>query len=215
MEHTASGKQAPSGSLVVGAQELLRRHVAEVAEEIQASDLPEAAAWAGRLRGIVEESRRDGPWECETAQTATGQITPADLARCRCLCDGEDLTQRVAPLLDLFLTGQDVAGGGDRQRAFLESADSLADWARNARRHDLAAALDGVGGDLREICDSPLDLDEKVLSVLVGSAPPRTDPADDSDSGIRQDGPPRPTGRAPARQRSTSTQPPPARTARA
>ena len=149
------------------AEENLLAEILKLAEEIAGTDVPQAAQWACQVQQFVDVYRGDS----EDAEEGGGEAVPskpkpADFISTTCKCNEEDVSSFVAGILDVFLATErgayDQATGED----FMKRAEEFAVWADTAGQTDLAAAVRAASSDFKTIFDSPLDVDESLLSIV-------------------------------------------------
>ncbi|MEQ8787466.1 MAG: chemotaxis protein CheA [Pirellulaceae bacterium] len=147
-------------------QRLLAEAVA-LAEEIAASDIEQARDWARRVRALVM-GEDDGEKREEQAgeESAQAALRPTDFQGVACQLGGEDVTNRVAPLLDLFLAFDRGGYTEDVGRSFLQAAAEFTSWADDAGYASLASAAASAAEDFQTIFNSPLDVDATLLSLV-------------------------------------------------
>jgi len=148
------------------AEELLLEEVRELADEMSKCGLSQATRWARRLRNSFDEYVACASVPDETASPTPAGPTPAKFVDVCCCCGEEDVTDRVAGLLQLFLAQQSGQYDDDVGKAFLQNAQTFAAWAVEAGQTALAEALEGAAADFRTILDSPLEVDEDLLSII-------------------------------------------------
>jgi two-component system chemotaxis sensor kinase CheA len=145
-------------------EQQLLAEVVGLAEEIEAAGVGQSQDWARRLRAIVSQDagdkEHDGQAEGSTA------FLPADLDGAVCQVGGEDISERIAPLLHLFLAFDRGEYTEDAGQRFLDAASELAAWADTAEHKSLAVAVTSAAEDFRTIYNSPLDVDSTLLSLV-------------------------------------------------
>jgi len=141
----------------------LLSEITRLADVISDHDSPEARRWAKDLRALAVDHAADGPTDPSSTSEDSAAPRPSDLVGQRYSHGSLDLTDRVTALLRLF-----VVGPGDReaQRAFVDRAEAFADWARQVGQATMAEALEAAANDCRTILESPVDLDENLLSAI-------------------------------------------------
>jgi len=170
------------------------REIAGLADVISRHDLPEAKGWAEHLRALAVDHAPQGPTDPNGAFEDSAEPTPSDFAGLRYCCGPEDVTARVVPVLELFLVGP---SDREAQLAFVRHANAFAGWARQVGRTTIADSLEAAAGDCQTILDSPVDLDENLLSAIWDRVRPvledlREEPgaerAGSSEAGVASDG---------------------------
>ncbi|GAG09110.1 unnamed protein product, partial [marine sediment metagenome] len=147
-------------------EELLLKEIHELADEISKCGLPRATGWAHHLENSLAAYIAEQPTGGEEPPSKPAGPTPADFVDVRCVCLEEDVTERVAGLLDLFLSQQRGQYDDSLGKAFLESAETFAAWAGQAGHTTLTEALYAAAGDFRTILDASLDVGHDLLSVI-------------------------------------------------
>jgi len=137
--------------------------IAGLADVISRHHLPEAKGWAEHLRALAVDHALKGPRNTESTLADSTGRTPSDFVGQRYSCGPLDVTERVTALLDLFVVGP---GDRDAQLAFVDHAEAFADWARQVGRTTMAESLEAAAHDCRTILESPVDLDENLLSII-------------------------------------------------
>jgi len=146
--------------------ELFWEEIRELADEMSNCGLAPAAGWARRLENSLAAQIVEQPTGGQGPPSKPAGPTPADFVGVRCACGQQDVTDRVAALLQLFLAQQRGQYGDSVGKAFLESAETFAAWASQAGRTTLAEALNAAAGNFRTILDASLDVDRDLLSII-------------------------------------------------
>jgi len=116
--------------------ELLVEEARRLAEEISACGVAHAAELARRFEQLVERvGQRDEP----DPPTSPARPDPSEFINVRCLCNGEDVTDRVSGLLRLFFSRRKDEYDEHVGEAFLNSAEEFSAWAKGGG-HDEASA---------------------------------------------------------------------------
>jgi len=150
-------------------EELLLEQIQKLAEEMSSCETPRATTWARRMESSVQgyfagEEARQTEEEGPLAKAAGS--TPSDFVDVPCSCGGEDVTGRVASLVTMFLAHQQDRFDEGVGRAFLDDTEAFAVWAEEASQPTLAEELRGAASDFRTVLDSPMELDENLLSII-------------------------------------------------
>ena len=145
-------------------EEILLAEILKLAEEIGATEVPQASQWAMQVQQIVEGYRSNGAQEEQ--EVAPSMPKPSDYVGVTCKCNDEDVSSHIAGILDVFL----VTERGEYKEAagkdFMRLAEEFAVWADGAGQAELAAALRAAVSDFRTIFDSPLDIDATLISIV-------------------------------------------------
>ena len=143
----------------------------ELASMMSQHELPEAKQWGRQLKTLINEYHVSNN-EAEIAQSVTAGDTentvlaPSDFAKGRCFCGDEDVTNRVLALIEMFQAFSDGRYDESVGKSFLKAADVFADWAENKGEAKLAESIAAAAADFQMIFDSPMDLDDNLLSVV-------------------------------------------------
>lgn len=145
--------------------------VMELAALMSEHESQEARSWGNRLQQLVGDfiGTSDGtaPGQSENAAGAVASAaSPADFVGVRCFCGDEEITARMAAFVELFTAH--AAGNYDKSVGdnFIKNTNEFAEWAEKKGRNALAAALSAAAADFQMIFDSPMDLDENLLSIV-------------------------------------------------
>ncbi len=145
-------------------EEILLAEILKLAEEIGATEVPQASQWAMQVQQLVEVYRNNDAEEKQEA--APSKPNPSDYVGVTCKCNDEDISSHIAGILEVFL----VTERGEYKEAagkdFMRGAEEFAVWADGAGQAELAAALRAGASDFRTIFDSPLDIDATLISVV-------------------------------------------------
>lgn len=95
-----------------------------------------------------------------------------ELCKARFPWDQEEITPRVAAVLEVFRLLQEGPLEDRLAAQFLRASESLAAWATAAQQPSLAQTLRQTAHDFQAIYDSPLDLDQESLQFLWGRLAP-------------------------------------------
>ena len=115
------------------------------------------------MRALAVDHTPQGPTNIRSTLADSTGRTPSDFVGQRYACGPLDVTERVTAVLDLFVVGP---GDRDAQLAFVDHAEAFADWARQVGRTTMAESLEAAANDCRTIAESPVDLDENLLSII-------------------------------------------------
>ena len=147
-------------------EDLLLEETRRLAEEISGCGLPRASDLTRRLKLLVDKCLMHGSDRQEEQPATPSGPAPADFRDVPCSCGEHDVTDRVALLLQPFLALREGECDDEVAKGFLADATDFAAWAKDNRQDDLAAAIDRAGADFRTLFDSPLDIDENLLSIV-------------------------------------------------
>jgi len=151
----------------VGPEEQLLQAVIELAAQIGSASEPEGVA--GQLTEIVEKYNTVAKSDSATGeaqQPRTGPPQPADLQGRKFVCGGQDITGPITEMLGFFSQYEPGPASEALAQTFVESAERTAATSEEAGDLHFAEALRGAAHDLKAILDSPLDLDDTLLSVV-------------------------------------------------
>jgi two-component system, chemotaxis family, sensor kinase CheA len=193
--------------------ELLLEEILTLADAISDAKDSCPSDWAKQLRSLATGYAAGKTVESELPSSEAERPTPFEFLDIRYVCGDEDVSDRVLSVLGLFLAHQrgeyDEAVGGK----FLESVGAFAAWARQAGHVDLSESLAAAAADFRTIFDSPLDLDENLLSLVWDHVWPALEKLEDP-SGVEQNTPPK-IEEAAGKTQQESGKPPTSQTAKA
>ena len=157
-------------------EESLGDELMKLADDLAAADFPGAAKMSERARRLARSVFGDGDEDSspdtdpsDSQSVACGptaeQFAAAPLA---CSMEGrsQDISDRVAPLLELFLAVDRDQYTSDTGQRFLEAAVLFARWAHDAGQTELADAVEAAADDFKTIFDSPLDVDATILPLV-------------------------------------------------
>lgn len=150
-------------------QQLLAQVLSLSDEMRTAVDAP-AAQWAERIRTLIEafqQQQGDPAQGKASGESQQPQDRTADsFSDSRFECSGEDISERVKSLLELFIVIENGSYEDSHGIAFLDKAAEFVQWAEQKNEPALASALKAAADDLRKIIDSPLDVDAMLISVV-------------------------------------------------
>ncbi len=144
--------------------------VLELAALMCEHESQEARTWGGRLQQLVGDFA--GGKSSVAADLPGGAginasaLKPADIVGVRCFCGDEEITDRMAAFVELFTAH--AAGNYDKTVGgnFIKNTNEFAEWAEKTGKNGLAAVLSAGAADFQMIFDSPMDLDENLLSII-------------------------------------------------
>ena len=141
----------------------LLQQIRDLAEEIEKADLPQSMDWGRRLLSFVSEQDED---EVEPS-AETPLVAPASsFVGIACRAAGEDVSSRVADLLELFLHTERGEYEKSIGKAFLDSAEQFAEWSEKTHQASLTDALRTAISDFTTFYNSPLDFDTTLMSIV-------------------------------------------------
>ena len=149
------------------AEQQLLREVLQLADEIAATQVPQANDWSLRLRTLANaDSDQNKDADSAVEQTEQQEVSTHLLSDSHFECDGTNITDQVQPLLTLFLA---IESGGYQQKdgeTFLSDLEKFSAWATEHGQVDLAAELNAAHEDFYTLFSSPLDIDQMLISVV-------------------------------------------------
>ena len=156
---TSPAKKAPD--------EVLCEELLTLAESASTGKKAEPEDWSNTVRVLVMDyiSGKTASSEGESAEEPIG-ATPANFAESHCVCGDRDVSDLVTAIAKAFLAFEDGRHEEQTESALLASILALAGQAQEAGELDLAECFGNAANDLRMILDSPIDLDENLLSVI-------------------------------------------------
>ena len=147
-------------------EDLLLEETRRLAEEISGCGLPRASDLTRRLKLLVDNCLMHGSDRQEEQPATPSGPSPADFRDVPCSCGEHDVTDRVALLLRPFLALREGECGDEVAKGFLAAATDFAAWAKENGHHDLSAAIERGAVDFRTLLESPMDIDEDLLSIV-------------------------------------------------
>lgn len=166
---------------------LLLDSLQALAEEISGAGLPEADSWAQRLLRLAEAVSQENRSKDADVEDEPEASVPrvSDLESASFRCGDEDVTELVKQALGPFAASERKECPREQGEAFLEATTQLAEKARQMSREDLAKRILKAHDDFATVYNSPLDLDELLLSVVWDELGPALQQlrVKDSDSG--------------------------------
>ncbi|NOY41854.1 MAG: chemotaxis protein CheA [Planctomycetes bacterium] len=159
-------KSLCSLSQVDSAEKQLLIEVLQLADEIAATQLPQAIDWSVRLRAMADTTADEEHSENEEETSEGEELSVESLEGARFECAGVEVTDQVEPLLSLFLLVEKDTYQQKDGEAFLRSLDAFAQWTEQQQQADLTAELQAAREDFHTIFSSPLDIDSMLLSVV-------------------------------------------------
>ncbi len=160
-------KSLCSLSRVNSTEEILLAEVRKLADEIAATQLPQAIDWSTRLRAMANATTDEDQSEEKASDSSEDQeLSAQSLTGARFECEGVEVTDQVEPLLSLFLLVEKNTYQRKDGEAFLRNLDTFVQWAEQQQQANLAAELKAAREDFNTIFNSPLDIDSMLLSVV-------------------------------------------------
>jgi len=147
-------------------EDLLLKETRRLAEEISRCGVPPVADLSRRLKLLVDDCLGGGPDRQDRQPATPPAPNPAEFRHVSCSCGEHDVTDRVALLLRPFLALQGGEYTHEVGEGFLAAAADFAAWAKHHGHDHLAAALERAAADFRTIFQSPLEIDENLLSIV-------------------------------------------------
>ncbi len=160
------GSDDPQVQMAQAAQQLR-----EVAEQLKEWTVPEAPQVAEKLEQIARQLDPPKEQQAENAASAETPSPPkhsaAQLAESKFAApDGSDVTDVLRPLAGFFHQWEQGQYTDEAGKTFLEQVDKAAQSLEQHGQQNEAARLRNAAGDFRTILESPLDLDDNLVSII-------------------------------------------------
>lgn len=172
-------------------EEDLHAALQRLAERMDAGG-PVTGKFSHELRRLLQDhSHQPRSQSADTPLDA--QRLPDDYRDSHFTCSDTDVTVCVGELLQFFFDFADGRNSPQRERLLLESLQAFASWADSHAQSELAQALKDAAGEFRTIHESPLDLDDMLVSLIWDRLAPhlerlRTDKPHDRAANSARDG---------------------------
>ncbi len=146
--------------------DVLLEHVDHLLEDAEHSESVEVAEWAVRLQQALSEYRLevDGDPQSDTGGDELPSV--ADMQAGPWIFDGEDVEPIISATLSLFTAFESKQFSDQNAEDFLAATASLSTWSREHQFEETAAAVDESRSNFETIHNSPLDIDDMLLSVI-------------------------------------------------
>ncbi len=147
-------------------EDVLLKETRSLMEDLSRCGAPQARDLTRRLQALVNGCLK-GDWELPEQEPETPSAsTPAQFHGVPCSCGEHDVTDRVASLLRPFIAMAEGNYSDDLATGFLADSAEFAGWARKSGHDDFAEALERAAADYCTIHNSPLDVDDNLLSLV-------------------------------------------------
>ena len=160
------GGNDPQARLAQAAQKLR-----DLADRIAQWSVPDAPPTAEKLRQLAEELAPSSNERPDDTQAAEEQARPKhsaeQLARSTFVtAQGADVTETLRPLAQFFHDWEQGQYTDEAGKTFLQQADKAAQSLEKRGLEHEAARLRNAAGDFRTVLESPLDLDDNLVSII-------------------------------------------------
>ncbi len=146
---------------------LVLESLQELAEEISGAGIPEADSWAQRLLRLADAvSEKTGSQDAGVEETTASVPQVGELENQSFRCGDEDVTELVQQALGPFAASERQECPREQGKAFLEATKELAEKVRQRSGPSLADKIRKAHDDFATVYNSPLDLDDLLLSVV-------------------------------------------------
>jgi len=138
-----------------------------LAEEMENSSVADALPWAKRLRDVVSSQDASGSDDSDDESESDGSFeTPAQLLQKKYTCAGEDVTEKMLSLANLFSVVSEGAYEDEIGHVFVSDCIEFSTWAEGKGEVALSDAVTRALLDFKTIDESPLDIDEVLISIV-------------------------------------------------
>jgi len=175
------GSLAEEGRIGGSPEQILFSEMLKLADEISAATTAEPSAWAARLRDIASCHASEDGNEKGDESVEVCLPTAKHLSGRKFVHGDDDWTERLSPLLAMFVAMEDGEYSDELGRLFLEQIPALATWADEQDQDTLAAAIRSSSADFRQIFESPLAVDANLLSIVWQQLAPVLEPLCEED----------------------------------
>ncbi|CAL1124787.1 unnamed protein product [Cladocopium goreaui] len=167
----------------------LLEQVELLAAEAELSESNELAGWGMRLQQVVAAYRNEDD-SLGGSGDETGVLSLEELHEATWVFGDDDLTSEVSAVLGLFSSFEAKQFNNEVAEAFLSATARLSTWAREHKFDGIGSAVLETRTNFETIHNSPLDIDDLLLSVIWdGLAPTLAELRKHSDS-AKQDSSP-------------------------